>query len=60
MALVAPDTPVRDALESMTAVRAGAAVVAGEDGNLLGIFTHGDFARHFQSDPRSATVSWPI
>jgi arabinose-5-phosphate isomerase len=33
-------------------VRAGAAVVADGDGKLLGIFTHGDFARHFQSDPR--------
>jgi len=36
----------------MTSVRAGAAVVAGEDRQLLGIFTHGDFARHFQSDPK--------
>jgi arabinose-5-phosphate isomerase len=27
-------------------------VVAGEEGELLGIFTHGDFVRHFQSDPR--------
>ena len=35
----------------MTTVRAGAAVVADEEGRLLGIFTHGDFARHFQSDP---------
>jgi arabinose-5-phosphate isomerase len=33
-------------------VRAGAAVVAGEDRQLLGIFTHGDFARHFQVDPK--------
>jgi arabinose-5-phosphate isomerase len=36
----------------MNAVRAGAAVVVGEEGELLGIFTHGDFVRHFQSDPR--------
>src|SRR5437588_11196 len=39
-------------LEAMTSVRAGGAVVAGEDRQLLGIFTHGDFARHFQSDPK--------
>jgi arabinose-5-phosphate isomerase len=39
-------------LEAMTAVRAGAAVVAGEDERLLGIFTHGDFVRQFQTDPR--------
>ena len=39
-------------LKAMTEVRAGAAVVAGEDGQLLGIFTHGDFVRHFQTDPK--------
>lgn len=52
MALVRPDTPVREVLSAMTAVRAGAAVVAGEDRQLLGIFTHGDFVRHFQADSR--------
>jgi arabinose-5-phosphate isomerase len=51
MALVFPDTPIRAVLKAMTDVRAGAAVVAGQDGQLLGIFTHGDFARNFQSDP---------
>src|SRR5437773_3117431 len=38
MAIVRPDTPVREVLRAMTAVRAGAAVVAGEDRQLLGIF----------------------
>src|SRR5437773_11684105 len=52
MAVVAPNTTIRDVLKAMTSVRAGAAVVAGEDRQLLGIFTHGDFARHFQSDPK--------
>lgn len=52
MALVRPDTTVREALGAMTAVRTGAAVVAGEDRQLLGIFTHGDFVRHFQSDSK--------
>jgi arabinose-5-phosphate isomerase len=52
MALVGPDTTIREVLRAMTSVRAGAAVVAGEDRQLLGIFTHGDFARHFQSDPK--------
>jgi arabinose-5-phosphate isomerase len=52
MALVSPDTPIREVLSAMTNVRAGAAVVAGEDRQLLGIFTHGDFARYFQSDPK--------
>lgn len=52
LALVAPDAPVRTALKTMTDVRAGAAVVADGDGQLLGIFTHGDFVRHFQTDPK--------
>src|ERR1700756_2499562 len=52
MAIVSMDASVRDVLKAMTSVRAGAAVVAGEDRQLLGIFTHGDFARHFQSDPK--------
>jgi arabinose-5-phosphate isomerase len=52
LALVASDTPVRTALKTMTDLRAGAAVVADEGGRLLGIFTHGDFVRHFQADSR--------
>lgn len=52
MAVVSPKTKIRDVLKAMTSVRAGAAVVAGEKGELLGIFTHGDFARHFQSDAK--------
>jgi arabinose-5-phosphate isomerase len=52
MAVVAPNATIRDVLKAMTSVRAGAAVVAGEDRQLLGIFTHGDFARHFQADPK--------
>ena len=52
LALVRPDAPVRAALKAMTDVRAGAAVVADGEGQLLGIFTHGDFVRHYQTDPR--------
>ncbi len=52
LALVAPDTPISSVLKTMTGVRAGAAVVAGANGELLGIFTHGDFVRHFQSDSK--------
>ena len=52
LALVRENTKIRAVLEAMTAVRAGAAVVAGEDEQLLGIFTHGDFVRHFQTDSR--------
>src|SRR5205085_10848280 len=52
MATVSTETPIRDVLKAMTGVRAGAAVVANADHQLAGIFTHGDFARHFQTDPK--------
>src|SRR5450755_1402282 len=51
VAVVRPDATIRAVLETMTSLRAGAAVVAGDDEQLLGIFTHGDFVRHFQTDP---------
>ena len=41
---------VREALERMTAARSGAAVVAGADGLLAGIFTQGDFVRAAQRE----------
>jgi arabinose-5-phosphate isomerase len=52
MAIVLPDASIRDALKAMTSVRAGAAVVTDGDGRLTGIFTHGDFVRHFQTDSK--------
>jgi arabinose-5-phosphate isomerase len=52
MAIVSTDTTIREVLKAMTSVRAGAAVVADQDRHLAGIFTHGDFARHFQSDSK--------
>ncbi|MGI9086213.1 MAG: KpsF/GutQ family sugar-phosphate isomerase [Chthoniobacterales bacterium] len=52
VALVSTDASVRAALKTMTDLRAGAAVVADGDGKLLGIFTHGDFVRHFQTDSK--------
>lgn len=54
LALVRPDAPIRSVLKMMTDVRAGAAVVADDKGELLGIFTHGDFVRHFQADTKIA------
>lgn len=50
VALVPPEATVLEALRAMTRQRTGAAVVAGTDDLLLGIFTQGDFARHFQQD----------
>ena len=52
MAVVPTDARIRDVLRAMTAVRTGAAVVTDQNQQLLGIFTHGDFARHFQSDAK--------
>jgi arabinose-5-phosphate isomerase len=45
LAKVGPDATVMDALMAMTKAQSGSAVVAGEDGKLLGIFTDGDFRR---------------
>jgi arabinose-5-phosphate isomerase len=50
-AIVPESLPVVDVLRELTAKRAGAALVTGSSGTLSGIFTHGDFARRFPSDP---------
>ncbi|MCX6962563.1 MAG: KpsF/GutQ family sugar-phosphate isomerase [Verrucomicrobia bacterium] len=51
MAMISPDMPIVEAIQAMTSKRAGAAVVTHQDGTLAGIFTHGDFARHFPENP---------
>ncbi len=51
MALVTPAMRVREVLQEMNRRRAGAAVAIDADGRLAGIFTHGDFARHFETTP---------
>ena len=48
MAVVPPTMLVREVLHAMAKARAGAAEVVDEKSRLLGIFTHGDFGRHFQ------------
>ena len=50
LALVRPETTIREALQAMTKARSGAAVVVRPDGGLAGVFTHGDFVRAFQGD----------
>lgn len=52
IAVVRPEAPVREVLQEMTARRSGAAIAVDVAGRLLGIFTHGDFARHYQQDPQ--------
>ncbi len=45
------DARVIDAVTEMNRGRAGACLILGEDGKLAGIFTHGDFARGYESNP---------
>ena len=52
MAVVPTDARIHDVLKAMTQVRTGAAIVTDANQQLIGIFTHGDFARHFQSDAK--------
>jgi arabinose-5-phosphate isomerase len=48
MAFATPETPIGAVLGEIARCRAGAAVIVDGEGRLAGIFTHGDFARHFQ------------
>ncbi len=50
-AVVGESLTVVEVLRALTAKRAGAALVTDVSGKLSGIFTHGDFARRFPSDP---------
>ena len=51
IAVVHQHMPIREVLASMTAHRAGAAVAVDQEGKVDGIFTHGDFARFYQTTP---------
>jgi arabinose-5-phosphate isomerase len=51
LVVLAAESTVLEAVQGMTARRAGAAVIVSADGKLAGIFTHGDFARHFPANP---------
>jgi arabinose-5-phosphate isomerase len=50
LAVIQPDTTVREALQAMTRARSGAAIVVHSDDTLAGVFTHGDFVRAFQKN----------
>lgn len=49
--IVQPQSSIVDVVRAMTEHRSGAAVVVDADGRITGVFTHGDFARHFPSTP---------
>ncbi|MBO5723516.1 MAG: KpsF/GutQ family sugar-phosphate isomerase [Lentisphaeria bacterium] len=50
LAKVSPETTIKETLLAMTKTHGGSAVVTGEDGVLLGIFTDGDFRRKADED----------
>ena len=50
VALVSPEDTIRQVLAEIARHHAGAAMAVDAEGRLVGIFTHGDFARHFQHD----------
>ncbi len=53
-----PETAtVNDCLLAMTQARAGACILTQADGTLAGIFTHGDFARAYQSDTSCGSLA---
>ena len=51
LVMLRAENSVLEAVQGMTARRSGAAVIVSPDGKLIGIFTHGDFARHFPANP---------
>jgi len=51
LALLPPTATVREALHKMAKSRTGSAILTRPDGSLAGVFTHGDFGRHFENVP---------
>jgi len=51
MALVSPSATVLEAVQKMTCKRCGCVTIVDPSGRLAGIFTQGDFARHFPNSP---------
>jgi len=55
LAVIQPDTTVREGLQAMTRARSGAAIVTNPDGTLAGVFTHGDLFALFRRTTPSRT-----
>jgi arabinose-5-phosphate isomerase len=53
--LVAPDATVQQAVRTMGRCRSGCVILTHPDNTLAGIFTQGDFARAFESNPNLAS-----
>ncbi|MBO7146168.1 MAG: KpsF/GutQ family sugar-phosphate isomerase [Lentisphaeria bacterium] len=50
LALVSPDTSIKETILAMTHAHGGSAIIVDEEGKMLGIFTDGDFRRNAESD----------
>lgn len=48
---VAPAAPIREVVAAISRARGGLACVVDAEGRLLGVFTDGDFRRHWATDP---------
>ncbi|MBI3950004.1 MAG: KpsF/GutQ family sugar-phosphate isomerase [Acidobacteria bacterium] len=48
---VAPSIPIREVVATLSRARGGLACVVDVEGRLLGVFTDGDFRRHWTNDP---------
>lgn len=57
MAILPQTATVNECLEAMTKARTGACVLTQTNGELAGIFTHGDFVRAYGNDPLIGTKS---
>ncbi|MES2708499.1 MAG: KpsF/GutQ family sugar-phosphate isomerase [Verrucomicrobiota bacterium] len=55
--LVPPDATVREAVRTMGRCRCGCVILTHPDNTLAGIFTQGDFARAFETNPNLAGES---
>jgi arabinose-5-phosphate isomerase len=56
-AVATPDATVQEVLMMMSRARSGCAAIKGKTGKLEGIFTHGDFARHYSSNHEIGKVA---
>ena len=57
LATTGRSSTINDALLIMSEKKTGACLILNEDHTLAGIFTHGDFARSYQSDPNLGSQS---
>ena len=55
-AVISRRSPVKEALAAMSRARSGCVAIIEKNGKLAGIFTHGDFARHYATNHEIGNV----